>query len=304
MAGLHIAQVGASGNLGSAVLRELLDAGLKLTVLTREGSSSKFPEELQSKFTLKSVDYASPSSLQSALEGVDVVISTLGWARQFEIQKALIDAAIAVGVQRFIPSEFGNDTANPHVRSFPSFFAEKTQTQEYLLEKGKANPDFTYTFCYTNTFLDWQLRLGLLVDLKNHKANLYDGGDRPFSATRLATIGKALVAIVNRLEKTRNQDIYVHDIVTTQNKLIGFAKEIDGAEWGTTTISTEEGEKQAKATLAEGGDAMGSSLTLIARAAYGEGYGGDFTEKLSNEILGISEMTEAELKALVQECMV
>ena len=246
MSGLHIAQVGASGNLGSAVLRELVDAGLQVTVLTREGSSSRFPEELQSKFALLSVDYESPMSLQSALKDVDVIVSTLGWTRQFEIQKALIDAALVVGVQRFIPSEFGNDTANPHVREFPSFFAEKTQTQEYLIKKSKLNPNFSYTFCYTNTFLDWQLRLGLLVDLKKHKAYLYDGGNRPFSATRLATIGKGLVAVVHRLGETRNQDIYMHDLVTTQNKLIGMSKEIDGADWETTTMSTEDGEKQAK----------------------------------------------------------
>lgn len=303
MPGLHVAQVGASGNLGSAVLQELVAAGLQLTVLTRAGSSSKFPEQLHSKFILRSVDYDSPSSLQSALRGVDVVISTLGWTKQFEIQKALIDASIAAGVQRFIPSEFGNDTRNAHVRSFPAFFAEKTKTQEYLFEKTKGTPSLSYTFVYTNAFLDWQLRLGLLVDLKNHKASLYDGGDRRFSATRLATIGKGLVAIVQKLDETRDKDVYLHDIVTTQKRLIDIARGIDGAEWETTTVSTEEGEIQAKKTLADGGDVMYPSLALIARAAYGEGYGGDFTGKTSNLLLGLAEMSEDELKALVQECM-
>jgi putative NADH-flavin reductase len=298
----RVALVGASGNLGSAVLEKLVEANLPLSVISRQGSSSKIPEAIRGKITQREVDYTSASSLKEALTGIDVIISTLGWNQQFEIQKALIDAGAAVGVKRFIPSEFGNDTRNPRVREFPAFFAEKTQTQEYLFEKVKENPELSYTFVYTNTFLDWQMKLGLLADFKNHKATLYDGGDRPFSATRLATIGKTLVAIVNKLDQTKDQDIYIHDLVLTQNHLIEIAKGIDVAEWETIVVSTEEGEAQAREGIAEG-DVMGPSLALIARAAYAEGYGGDFSSKLSNASLGLPEMSEDDLKVLVRECM-
>ena len=53
--------------------------------------------------TITEVDYASPASLAKALEGVDVVISTLAGAG-FGAQVPLADAAKAAGVQLFLPS--------------------------------------------------------------------------------------------------------------------------------------------------------------------------------------------------------
>lgn len=48
------------------------------------------------------VDYTKPTALQYTLTGVDTVISTISG----EAEIALIDAAAAVGVRRFVPSEF------------------------------------------------------------------------------------------------------------------------------------------------------------------------------------------------------
>jgi uncharacterized protein YbjT (DUF2867 family) len=52
------------------------------------------------------VDYASPTSLSSALKGVDVLISTLG-IFGLGLQGSLAEAAKEAGVKLFVPAEYG-----------------------------------------------------------------------------------------------------------------------------------------------------------------------------------------------------
>ncbi|KAH7186920.1 hypothetical protein BKA60DRAFT_587989, partial [Fusarium oxysporum] len=275
----HVALVGATGNLGPALLEQLLAASLNVTVLARVGSANKVLALTNSNnVRVREVDYSSHSSVVSALDTVDIVISTLGFANLYEIQKSLMDASIEAGVSRFIPSEFGNDSANPLVRKLP-VFADKIKTQEYLESKVAENPKFSYTFVYNNSFLDWQLQNGFMVNLKDHTATLYDGGDVVYSATRLSTIGRALAAIAKNLDVTKNRHIYIQDIAITQNQIIEIAKRVDGKEWTTTVASTAEIEEKSHQALksSDPAEVAGSALGFIARACWGEGYGGDFS---------------------------
>ncbi|KAF9776508.1 hypothetical protein IL306_005291 [Fusarium sp. DS 682] len=303
MSSPHVALVGATGNLGPAILEQLLAASLKITVLTRVGSANKVLALANSNTVMvREVDYGSHSSVVSALDTVDMVISTLGFTNLYGIQKSLIDASIEAGVSRFIPSEFGNDSANRLVRELP-VFAEKIKTQEYLQSKVAEHPEFSYTFVYNNSFLDWQLQIGFMVNLKDHTATLYDGGDVVYSATRLSTIGKALAAIAKNLDATKNRHIYIHDIAITQNQIIEIAKRIDGKEWTTTVASTAEIEEKAHQALksSDPAEVAGSALGFITRACWGEGYGGDFSKKSNNDILGLPGLSTEGLEELVKD---
>jgi len=304
MSSLHVALVGATGNLGPAILEQFAKTSFTITVLTRVGSGSKVVVPSGGNVAVKEVDYDSPAALVAVLKNIEVVISTLGFQSLFETQKKLIDASIDAGVARFIPSEFGNDSANPNVRKLP-VFAEKVKTQEYLVQKVSEHPKFSYTFVYNNSFFDWQLKIGFMVNLKEHTATLYDGGDVTYSATRLSTIGKALVAVASNLEGTKNRHLYVHDAAVTQNKLIALAKTIDGKEWTTTTVSTADVEQNAYKLLESDSqaDLLNASLGFIARACWGSGYGGDFTTKLNNDVLGIPLMSHDEIEAMIRELM-
>lgn len=91
----------ASGNLGPTVLSELLDAGLTVTVLTRQNSNKTFDPRAQ----VEKVDYESRKSLKAALAGNEVVVNTLGVGTvPRETYLRLVDAAVAAGVQRFLPT--------------------------------------------------------------------------------------------------------------------------------------------------------------------------------------------------------
>jgi uncharacterized protein YbjT (DUF2867 family) len=118
-----------------------------VTVLSREDSKSTFPSEVK----VVKTDY-SAGSLANAFKGQDAVVSIVGNAG-FAGQTAIIDAAVAAGVKRFIPSEFGSDTANDKVRAIVPIFNGKKQVVDYL--KTKESGDFSWTALITGPFLDW-----------------------------------------------------------------------------------------------------------------------------------------------------
>ncbi|KAH7175053.1 uncharacterized protein B0J16DRAFT_375762 [Fusarium flagelliforme] len=71
-----VAQAGASGNHGEAVLKELVEGGFDVSVLSRR--SGQIPSGYASQVREVIVDYDDPESLKEALESVDAVVSTLG----------------------------------------------------------------------------------------------------------------------------------------------------------------------------------------------------------------------------------
>lgn len=299
MSGTKVALAGATGNLGPFILNALLDAGFTVTVLSRKGgNSSKVPQN--PNVTIKEVDYTSVESLKSAIQGVEVVISNVG-SEALGAQNPLIDASVAAGVKRFLPSEFGSNLGNSNTAALPVFGA-KVSTAKYLEEVAAKNPNFTYTLVYNGPFLDWGIAVGFIVNPKEHKATLYNGGDRAFSATTLPTIGKAVVGVIKNQAKTANRAVYIQDATTTQNKLIAYAKEKDGKDWETSAVDTEEN-RQSSLKALQSGNVENIGLLMVGfimSAVFQDGYGGEWSATSDNELLGIKGYTEEEVKKLVQ----
>jgi NAD(P)-dependent dehydrogenase (short-subunit alcohol dehydrogenase family) len=281
-----VAVAGASGNLGPAILNQLLAAGFTVTALTRADSRSTFPTVVK----VVPVDYDSFDSLTAALKGQDALVSTLA-TLAIGAQIRLIDAAIAAGVKRLIPSEFGSN--NPLARRMP-VFADKVKVHDYLVQKAqeRGNEGFSYTCVHNSVFFDWGLKIGFLLGKER-----YDGGERKFSTTRLETIGKAVAGVLKHAEETKNRDVFVHEAVVTQNQLAALS----GKKWEAEDLSTDVLEREAYAELGKEQPNFASAMFgFIKKAIWGEGYGGEFT-KVDNELLGISMMSEREIEQLVKE---
>ncbi|KGO44374.1 RTA-like protein [Penicillium expansum] len=116
----------ASGNLGPTVLSELLDAGLTVTVLTRQNSNKTFDPRAQ----VEKVDYESRKSLKAALAGNEVVVNTLAFP--------------------------------PNAAKLP-IFADKIAVQEHLMEVSQQS-GLGYSILINGPFLDWGLKIGFLLD--------------------------------------------------------------------------------------------------------------------------------------------
>jgi uncharacterized protein YbjT (DUF2867 family) len=294
----------ATGNLGPAILAQLLAHAFEVTVLTRQPQQpshhqSTFPPAVQ----VRRVDYTSHDSLVSALRGHDAVVSALPslvvdlQPHDPQPQRRLLDAAAAAGVPRFIPSEFGADPGGSAACAELPVFRGKLAVREALQAHAAAG-GMSYTVICTGPFLDWGLARGFM-DISRKTASLYDGGDVPYSATTLPTIGRAVCEVLRRPEETANRVVRVHDVVTTQGKLLEMAQRAVGKDgWTVATPSVAAMLKSSWAAFGEGKRDFPTMLGFIVAAAWGEGFGGQLDET-DNELLGIPVMTEAEVQAVV-----
>lgn len=296
----RIAVAGATGELGIPIVIALLAAGYHVTALTREGSSNASKLPTSSNLSVVEVDYSSVQSLAIVLKDHAVVVSTLT-STSVDDQVPLIDGAIIAGVARFIPSEFGSDVTNSKRNQLP-VFEGKVNTHQYLETVVAKNPNFSYTVICNGAFLDWGLH-GFLINVPRHTATVYNSGDIPFTATKLDTIGKAIVGVIKHLPETANRPVYIQDAVVTQNLLIGYAKENDGVEWEIMHESTEAMFMNSSAKVAKGITGWSVMQPFVFCSVFGDGYGQDFSNHLDNKLLGLNGLTDAEVRALVESLL-
>lgn len=231
------------------MLEALTKSGhFNITVLKRPSSTATFPASVK----VITADLTSVDSVRQAFEGQHAVVSTVG-TEGLAGQSVLIAAAVAAGVKRFLPSDFGCDMAKSKTAALP-VFGYKLAIHKQLRQASTAKPDFTYTLVCNNAILDWGLEMNLLLAWKEGKPTLFDGGDRNFSATTLASVGQAVVGVLSHPEETKNRFVYVKDIDISQNRLLEIAKNVDPAKKWEEPIyaSTADAEKSSNESLAKG----------------------------------------------------
>lgn len=167
------------------------------------------------------------------------------------------------------------------------------------LEDKAAAGSLSYTLVVTGPFLDWGVQVGFILDAKNKKATLYDGGERRFSATTLSDIGKAVVGVLRNPEETKNRAVYVQSAAPSVKVLAEAGKKASGKpeEWTESVVKVDDLLAAAHAELKEKPN-PGVFVKFIQVAIFGDGYGSHF-DKLDNDLLGIKELSAAELDALV-----
>lgn len=243
----NAAIVGAAGDVGSVILDKLVGSGkFNVKVLRRPGSKLSVPAGID----VAEVDFTSLDSLKSALAGQDAVISAVGTAG-LESQLLLVDAAASAGVKRFIPSDFGADLENPKARQLP-VFGLKVKVENHLIETAKTT-GLTYTFVFNNAFLDYGISHDFVLSTSNSKPILVDGGDLLFSTTSLPSVGDAVVGILSHPAETKNRAVRIHDLVTSQSKLLALAKQAAPTKaWEPVTVRLDDMVAKADERLAKG----------------------------------------------------
>lgn len=297
----NVAIAGASGSLGAPVLDVLIKSNkFNVTVLTRADSTST--SQFPSSVTVLKVDYNSISSLTSALQNIDAVVSCVS-ATALHCQDLLVDASIAAGVKRFLPSEFGSDLGHPRTKALP-VFAQKVAMESRLEAAATQNLAFTYTLIRNGPFLDWGLKYNFLLDLESGNSKIYDGGEHLFSATTLETIGLAVVGILEKFEETKNRVIYIQDIQISQNQLLKLAKQVaPEKKWESVPVDTATILASSNEKLAKGEVTMEVMMGYINVSIFGTGYGAKM-KNTDNELLGLKEKTDADLVTLLKKLII
>lgn len=246
------------------------------------------------------MNFESINSLTKALRGQDAVASCLGaLARQLDAN--LVEAAVAAGVQRFIPAHYTADLQNPKSKVLAmNRYPVHVQTQ--LQKLAAAGSGLSYTLLFTGGFLDCgMLTNGLAMDLKKGTAIIFDGGNRVVNFTRVDTVAKAIVGVLGHPEETKNRNVYVSEVETTQNDVITLVNEIRaGKEWTLSEGNTVALEKQAEeASKVENPDQASMLGSLVRMYFGGPDYGMPFL-KLDNELLGVRRLSREEFKAALK----
>jgi NmrA-like family len=103
---------GGTGNLGGRIVKALIARGAEVRAIVRNGSE---PEKIQKLTELGAkviaVDLSDVEELKQTCQGASCVVSALSGLHDVIVdsQTKLLDAAIAAGVPRFIPSDFASD---------------------------------------------------------------------------------------------------------------------------------------------------------------------------------------------------
>ena len=109
---LPIAVAGATGDLGSRVVRALTARGAHVIALVRPDTEpARLTGLHNSSITIKTVSLDDAPNLCAAVAGSGCVVSTLNGLEEviIEHQGRLLEATIAAGVPRFIPSDYSLD---------------------------------------------------------------------------------------------------------------------------------------------------------------------------------------------------
>ena len=107
-----IVLAGATGDLGFRIAKSLLGRGAMVRALVRPGSTKPEVGVLREQGAqVIEVDFDSVAALTAACAGASCVVSALSGLREVVVdgQKRLLDAAVAAGVPRFIPSDYSID---------------------------------------------------------------------------------------------------------------------------------------------------------------------------------------------------
>lgn len=290
----NIAVAGATGNLGPAIVNALVNNAFQVVALSRSGKTEGLPSSVK---TVK-VDYDSKTSVVNALKDnkIDAIVSNLPQHHQ---QPAFIDAAIEAGVERFLPSDFGsNVSGNANTAKLP-VFKGKLLTHEYLKKKES---EIEWTIIANGVFLDWGLEKGFLINTHGGPTALFDDPNKKVSTTTLADVGKAVAGVLKHPAETKNRSVFVQSTSISQNELVAIAKKVKPElEIQTENVDTEELLKTSYGLLEKGEEIMTAMFNFLKVSIFNKNYGSDWNDKNNNALLGIKELSQAELEEVVRK---
>ena len=190
---------GATGVLGTEIVRRLASRGERVRALTRVTSAPEKVERLK-RFGAEIVqgDLRQPQSLLAACVGVDAVISTVTTiltsqpgdsfeATDGEGNKSLIDAARKTGVRKFVFVSFDTSKSvdNPLTRA-------KQNAEDYLKKSG-----LDFTILHSTLFCESWLGPMLFCDPDAGTAKVYGKGT---DKLRYVTVGDVAEFAVQSLD--------------------------------------------------------------------------------------------------------
>jgi uncharacterized protein YbjT (DUF2867 family) len=219
---------GATGDLGSAIVRTLLARNRSVRCLVRP--QSKYQPLVEAGAEIVMGDLKDPKSLDPACWGVETVVTTANSVRRggpdntqsvdLEGNRNLIEAAKNAGVKHFI--FISANTADPH--SPVPLLQAKGKTEERLRESG-----MNYTIIAPNAYMEfWVANVVGLPAIKKQPVTIVGEGRRKHSFVSAADVAKLVIASIDN-PKAMNQRFVIGgpqpvsflDIIAAYERVLG-----------------------------------------------------------------------------------
>ena len=242
------------------------------------------------------MDYSSLDALTEAFRDFDVVINTISIGQTpLSLHLRLAEAAQRAGVSRYIPSEFGCNSANPLTAQL-AVSIDKIAVVNLLRRLANEHTNFSWSALITGPCIDYGLDRGFLLNLRDLGTEVYDGGDVPFSTSTMDGVGLAVVGILKHLEETKNRYVYSSEAEVTQNQLL----QLSGTGIVPIPVFSQTLQKRADMALDRRPPDLGTaSVSMIKLAIFGGRFGAVFTNS-EHELLGVPRLSESQIKDIVK----
>lgn len=282
----HRFLVVGAGELGMAMINALTDhirahaLPDTVSVLLRPAAEpresthkTRQREELQAAATLleyAQVASASVAELAAIFARYDTVVSCLGFAAGAGTQRKLAQAALAAGVARYLPWQFGVDYDLIGRGSPQNLFDEQLDVRDLL----RAQHDTSWIIVSTGMFTSFLFEPSFgVVDLKVKTVHALGGWDNAVTLTTPEDIGRLTTEVLYAQPPFVDEVVHLAGDTITYRDLAEITEEIlhaevDRVDWPVTQLHAE--------LAADPGDTMRKY-----RAVFAEGVGVAWSKDLS-----------------------
>lgn len=212
-----VALAGASGYVGKAIANALLNTKVfDLRLLSRPSSlDSALLQEFKGRgASLHGISYDDQASIVTALQGVDVLISTVAFEGLVSAQTPLIKAAKAAGVKLFFPSEFAVpfEGENP-----PPRVAQKKVALEVAKKEG-----LPVAIVNHGVFPEYTFIPPVGINFAEKKVTIWGDGNTKVNWTPVDSVGSWVAGALKThpIEKLQGGDFRITSQVATLNEVV------------------------------------------------------------------------------------
>lgn len=229
-----------AGELGMAMLRVLarraaLKADLSLAVLLRPSTiASSDPEKSKDVAELRGLDIEfvegdlaaqTDEELATTFARFNTVISCTGFAGGRGVQRKIARAALAAGVRRYLPWQFGVDYDVIGRDSAQDLFDEQLDVRELLRSQTRTEWIIVSTGMFTSFLFDPAFGV---VDLAEHTVNALGSWDNAVTVTTPEDIATLTAEILFAEPRISNQVVYVAGDTVTYRQVADTVDEVLG----------------------------------------------------------------------------
>ncbi|WP_240047131.1 NmrA family NAD(P)-binding protein [Hymenobacter nivis] len=222
-----IVLAGATGDLGHRIAQHLLQRGARVRALVRPGNTKPAVETLrQQGAEVVEVDFNDVGALTTACAGAACVVSAVSGLRDVivDLQTRLLDAAVAAGVPRFIPSDYSID--------FTKLPAGSNRNLDLRREFGQRldGAPIQATSVLNGMFMDLLTGQAPVVLFKIRRVLYWGPTDQPLDFTAIADTAAFTAAAA--LDPTTPRYLRVAGAVATVRDLQATATAVTGRRFG------------------------------------------------------------------------